>query len=288
VVPAVATLAALLGFGSLLATVLPSADEAAVAAGLLNLLAQSVLYGALIAGAVWLASGLERRSLGAFGLDVDGRWLRDVGAGVAASLLGLAASLWWGSLQGSRAIDLAGWGPTGPSALAVGAVLAVYAGYFLLGNVFEEVVYRRIALGNFAAGLTARGLSPRLAVPVATLASLVLFGAYHVPLRGNVVVAVDAAMVGVTFALAYVLTGDLGLAIGVHFGRLPTVFLAGRGFAGVEVPGFVELTRNTLASNLGVRLVEIGVVCLLVAAWVYATRGDIRLAPSVWDPDGEA
>jgi membrane protease YdiL (CAAX protease family) len=284
VVPAVATLAALLGFGLLLASVLPSADEAAVAAGLLNLFAQSVLYGTLIAGAVWLAAKFERRSLSAFGLDVDGRWLRDFGAGVAASLLGFAVSLWWGSLQGSRAVDLAGWTPSGPSALAVGTVLAGYAGYFLLGNVFEEVVYRRVALGNLAEGLTDRGYSPRVAVLTATLASLVLFGAYHVPLRGNVVVAVDAAIVGVTFALAYVLTGDLGLAVGVHFGRLPTVFLAGQTVAGVEVPAFVELTRNTLAANLEVKLVEIGVVCVFVAAWVYATQGGLRLAPAVLQP----
>jgi membrane protease YdiL (CAAX protease family) len=283
--PAVATLAALFALAVPLAAVLPSADDDGVGGGLLNLLAQSARYAILIAGAVWLAARLERRSYDAFGMNVDGRWLRDVAAGVAASVLGVAASLWWGSAQGSRAVDLAGWPPTGPSALAVAAVLAVYTGYFLLGNVFEEVVYRRIALGNLAEGLTDRELSPRVAVLVATLASLALFGAYHVPLRGNVVVAVDAAMVGVTFALAYVLTGDLGLAIGVHFGRLPTVFMTGRTFAGVQVPGFVDLTRNTLVANLEVKLVEIGVGCVLVAAWVYATRGDLRLAPSVWDPD---
>ena len=285
VLPVVATLAALFALAVPLAAVLPSAEDAGVGGGLLNLLAQSARYAVLIAGAVWLAARLERRSYDAFGLSVDGRWLRDLAAGVAASVLGVAASLWWGSVQGSRAVDLAAWSPSGPSALAVGAVLAAYAGYFLLGNVFEELVYRRIALGNFAEGLTDRGRSPRFAVLVATLASLVLFGAYHVPLRGNVVVAVDAAMVGVTFALAYVLTGDLGLAVGVHFGRLPTVFMTGRTFAGVEVPAFVDLTRNTLAANLEVKLVEIGVVCLLVAAWVYATRGDLRLAPSVWNPD---
>jgi membrane protease YdiL (CAAX protease family) len=285
--PAVATLVALFGLAVPIGLVLPSPDEAGAVAGLATLLAQSARYVALIAGAVWLGARLERRGYDAFGLAVDGRWLRDAAAGAAASLLGVAASLWWGSVQGSRAVDLAGWQPTGPSTLAVGAVFAAYAGYFLLGNVFEEVVYRRIALGNSAEGLTDRGLSPRLAVLAATVASLVLFGAYHVPLRGNVVVAVDAAMVGVTFALAYVLTGDLGLAVGVHFGRLPTVFATGRTFAGVEAPGFVELTTNTLAANLEVKLVEIGVVCVLVAAWVYATRGDLRLAPSVWDPDDE-
>jgi len=287
VLPTVATLAALLALAVPLGAVLPSADEASVVEGLLNLLAQSARYVFLVAGAVWLAARLERRGVDAFGLNVDGRWLRDVAAGALASLLGVAASLWWGSLQGSRTVDLAGWSPSGPSALAVAAVLAAYAGYFLLGNVFEEVVYRRVALGNFAEGLTDRGRSPRVAVLVATLASLVLFGAYHVPLRGNVVVAVDAAMVGVTFALAYVLTGDLGLAVGVHFGRLPTVFLTGQTVAGVRVPGFVELTRDTLAANLEVKLVEIGAVCLLVLAWVYATRGHLRLAPAVWDPDGE-
>jgi membrane protease YdiL (CAAX protease family) len=282
---AVGTLAAFVGAGNLLATVVESAETASVAGGLLSLLAQSALYVALVVGAIWAGSRLERRPVTTFGLAIDGRWLRDFAAGVAASLLGITVSVWWGGLQGTRTVHLAAGVPTAPEgALAVLAVLAAYLVFSLLGNVYEEVVYRRIVLGNFAEGLAARGVRPAVAVAAATVGSLALFGAYHVPLRGNVVVAVDAALVGVTFAVPYLLTGDLALSVGVHFGRVVTVFESGATIAGVDVPAVVDVTRDTLAANLSVLLVEIAAVCLVVFAWVYATRGEFRLAATVWDP----
>jgi membrane protease YdiL (CAAX protease family) len=282
VFPAVVTLlafiAGLVALGAAFGTTETITPTEAVAV----FLAQLVLYAALTAAAVWLAAGLERSDPASFGLAADADWLRNALAGAAISIAGVSASLWWGDWRGLRSVDLGNAGVEGAAdPLAVAGVLAAYVGFFLAGNVYEEVVYRRIAIRNFAAGLAARGRSRRTAVALATVASLALFGLYHVPLRGGVVVAADAALVGVTFALPYLLTGDLSLAVGVHFGRLPTVFMTGRTVAGIEVAPVVELTETTLASNLEVRLLQIGVVCLLTAGWHLSTGGSLAVADSV-------
>jgi len=279
-VPAVATFVIFLGGGlSLGAAVESVPGTGPVAAALLQLSGQAVLYVGLIAVAVAGTAKLERRDAAAFGLTVDANWLKQFAAGTAFTVLGVSVSLWWGELRGFREVDLSAvaiHGPGGPSAAVV--VFGLFVGSFLLGNVYEEVVYRRIAIRNFAEGLAARGYSTAWAVVPATLASLVLFGLYHVPLRGNVVVAVDAALVGVTFALAYLLTGELALPIGVHFGRVLVEFLTGLTIGGFEVTAAVALTATTLPANLEVKLVRLGAICLFVTAWVYLTRGRLRLA----------
>lgn len=155
----------------------------------------------------------------------------------------------------------------------------------MLGNVYEEVVYRAVMLRTFAVGLAARGHSPAWSVVPATAGSLVLFGLYHLPLRGDPVVVVDAALVGVTFGLAYLL-GGLGLAVGVHFGRATLELLTGVSMLGVEVPAVVAFTRDTVAANLEVRLLELALVCLFVVAWAYRVDGELRLARAVSPTDG--
>lgn len=107
-------------------------------------------------------------------------------------------------------------------------------------------------------GLTARGVSLRLAVVSATVVSLLLFGAYHIPLRGNVVVALDAALTGIPFALAYLLTDDLDLPVGVYFGRVLIEFLNGLIVDEFEVTGLIAITQNTLLANLEPKLLVSG------------------------------
>jgi membrane protease YdiL (CAAX protease family) len=241
------------------------------------------LYVAMIGIAVEIATTLDRGRIADFGLSVDAAWLGNFAAGTVISASGIALSLWWGVVRGYRAVDLSSAASSVDEPLLVAVAMLAFVLYFLLGNVYEEVVYRGIMLRNFAAGLAARGHSPAWAVAIATAGSLVLFGAYHVPLRGNVVVGVDAAMVGVTFALAYLLTGELGLPLGVHFGRISLELLSGFEMLGVELPAALTFTQDTLPANLEVRLLELGSVCLFVVAWVYVTEGRVKVAENVYE-----
>lgn len=286
VVPAVVTLVVFVLVGLGLATIvapdggtLSIGDRVAVRAGTM------VLYVALTALAIGMAAKLDRRDYASFGLDIDREWARDFLAGTAITLAGVAISLGWDVARGIRDVDLApaANGPGGPATF--GLAVVAFAVFLLSGNVYEEVVYRGIALQNFAEGLVDRGVPPRAAVPLATTGGLVLFGLYHVPLRGNFIVAVDAAMVGTTFALAYLLTGNLGLSVGVHFGRVSTELITGWAFLGFELDPVVELTRTTLAANLEAKLVQIGTICLLLVAWAYLVEGEVGIAESVYERD---
>ena len=239
----------------------------------------ALIYMAMILVGVYTARVLERSALGDFGLNVDSQWLGTFATGVVISLFGVSISWWWGVFRGIRSIDLTVAGVrSSAEPHVVLAVLAVFVGYFLLGNVYEELLYRRIMIDNFAEGLAARGLSTRAAVGLATVASLVVFGILHVVYRGTVVVAIDATLTGMMFAFAYLITGDLALPTGVHFGRLITSVLSGGSYGVVEIPAIGEVTQNTLTANLEVRFVQIGIVCILVCLWVYLNHGSIQLS----------
>jgi hypothetical protein len=81
--------------------------------------------------------------------------------------------------------------------------------------------------------------------------------------------------------VAYLLTEDLGLPVGVHVGRVLIEFLNGLTIGEFEVTGVVVITRNTLLANLELKLLRIGVICLCILVWVYLTRGEIRMAPEI-------
>jgi len=284
VLPAIATLVLFLAGRSVLQRLFVSNGASlSTTDALLVQLLLGWQYVAMIWLTLRLASVLDRQPYAAYGLAVDRDWIREFGVGVVLSAAGIGLSLSWGVVRGHRAIDRSMAVSGGDGLLVAGVAVATFVPYFLLGNLYEELVYRGVMLRDLAAGLSARGLSPRWAVAVATLTSLLLFGTYHVPLRGNLVVAIDAAMVGLTFALAYLLTGELGLPLGIHFGRISLEFLDGFETLGFELPGILVFSRNTLAANLEVRLLELGTIALFVVVWVYWTDGEIGIAQNVYE-----
>ncbi|WP_176548342.1 CPBP family intramembrane glutamic endopeptidase [Natrinema sp. CBA1119] len=274
------TLVLFLGGNALLGLIVQSVTEAGSSTEVfLVSIGQIILYTALIGVAVWCAATLEHREYTDFGLTVDGEWMQEFVVGVVITLLGITVSLWWADVRGIRSVTLTAAGITGPERpLLLGAVFGLFVCYFLLGNIYKEVIYRRIMLGNFLEGLTARGVSPRVAVILATAVSLLLFGVYHIPLRGNIVVALDAALTGIPFALAYLLTDRLALPAGIHFGRILIEFLHGRVTRGeFNVSAVVEITQDTLLANLEFKLLRIGLICLCILTWVYLHHGEIQI-----------
>ena len=280
ILPAIATLALFVGVSVVVTDAVGTGMATAGASVVFVLLAfNGALYALLTAGALRAAAWLDRRPWRAFGLHVDGRWLRNLGAGVVISLLAVTLSVGYGRARGLRTVDLGAAGVSGPGGPTVLAFACIgFLGMSLLGNVFEEVIYRGIMLRNFVEGVGARGASLRVAAIVGTAAGTALFGLYHVPLRGNVVVAVDAALVGITFSLAYLLTGELGLAIGVHAGRFPLNVLPGATLGPFEVHQVLAISQNTLIANLEVKLIRLGLTCLLVLAWVSLVDGEVAIA----------
>jgi membrane protease YdiL (CAAX protease family) len=289
VLPAVATLVLFLGGGTLLGILLGSATEAGSNEEvLLGSIAQLVFYTVLIGVTVWGAAKLEHRKYTDFGLNIDMGWIRNFAVGTTITLLGISVSLWWADLRGIRDFTLTIAGVTGPQKpLLLAVVLLLFVFYFLLDVVWQELLYRRIMLGNFMQGLAARGVSPRAAAVPATAVSLLLFGAYHIPFRGNLLVALDAALVGIPFALAFLLTGKLALPAGIHFGRVLIEFLHGLTRGEFHVIPIVEITQNTLPANLELKLLRIGLICLYILAWIYLNHGEIRMVETIYHRNGK-
>ncbi|MEY7849657.1 CPBP family intramembrane glutamic endopeptidase [Natrarchaeobius sp. A-rgal3] len=289
VAPAVTTLLVLLVGLAVLAAVADAITERSPTGGMLaTLVALSFLYVLLIAIALWLATKLDRRRYASYGLDLDVAWLRAFAVGAGIGFLAAVVSVGYGAVRGFVDVDLSAGGVAGPGGpITLGLAVAILVGSFLIQNVYEEVVYRGIAIRNFVEGLTARGLSPTWAVLLATAASLFLFGLFHIPLRGDPLEAmVTSALLGTAFALAYVLTGELALPIGVHFGGMSIELAVGEEVVGLEVLSVVTLEQSAAASLefLGVR---VGLLCALIVAWVYLTSGDVGIDETVYRRDDD-
>lgn len=247
--------------------------------------AQSLVFVVMIVVALWLARWLDERPLSAYGFRGGWTWVRNVVAGFCLSALAVLGSFAYGAARGYVRVDPSELSIDGQSVtLAVAVVLGAF--FLLIASqvVLEELVYRGIVLRNFAEGLYARGTTPSLAIAVATGTSLVAFGLAHAPLRGPVV-AVDAMVVGLVFALAFLLTGQLGLAMGVHLGRLPLELLVGTDLEVLTLPTVVQpqLDGATVVAERAV--VEVVLTAALVTLWVYLTDGRVGVASSIYESD---
>jgi len=281
ILPAVITLAFFLVGSEVLGRLITVVtDPGTSGAAMLGALGYLVLYLVLIGVGIWLGAQLEHRSYASFGLATDWEWARQCVVGVVLSVSGIVVSLWWGDLRGLREVSVADAGISGPSQPLIAAVaFGLFLCYFFLGNVYEEVIYRRIMVSNFLEGLSTRGVSRWVAIVAASIGSLFVFGMYHVPLRGNLVVAIDAALSGIPFVLAFLLTGRLGLPVGVHFGRIVIEVVHGRvAVGGFTVMALVDITQNTLLANLEVKLVRLGLICLGIVTWAYLSQGGLGIA----------
>ena len=174
----------------------------AVAAGVQNAALSLVVGPALAAGMialyVWAGRHLERRTVTEFPRESARRHV------VLGTLGGLGlATLSIGIIALFGGYRITGWGSLAGALALVGTMCAV--------AVSEEVFFR---------GVVFRLLQGRWGATVALLASAAIFGLLHLvnpgaSLWGAVAVAVEA---GLILGAAYLLTGSLWLAIGLHLG----------------------------------------------------------------------
>ncbi len=161
--------------------------------------------------ALWIvARYVDRRRPSDYGLRVDGRWWKDLGFGLALGavlptlifVVGVAA----------------GWYDVTGFAVSDGSFVAAFVGIvvvFVLVGVYEEVLFRGWLLTNLGEGL--RGYGEGVAVGGAVAVSSVLFGVLHLGNPGATVAsAAVITLAGVLLAVSYVLTGELGVAVGFH------------------------------------------------------------------------
>ncbi len=165
-------------------------------------LALNALAAAAILAAAWIAVRfVDRRPFATFGL-AGRRWGADFAAGTAlgGALMALSVALAWASGWAER-IEAVGFS---------WSALALMGAAVLLGALTEEVLVR---------GYMLQTLLARAGAWTSLVVSSILFALLHAgTLRGAPLPALNLFAAGIFLGLAYLVTRNLWLPIGIHFG----------------------------------------------------------------------
>jgi len=243
---------------------------------------------------VWLVGRfLDRRPFSGFGVRLSREWWLDFGFGL---LLGALL------MTGIFVVELAaGWvtvtGTFTPAAGGGGFFPAILAPIvlFLCVGFYEELSSRGYQLTNIAEGL--RFLGPRVAVLAAWAISSAIFGLLHA-LNPNATLlsTLNIALAGILLGIGYVLTGRLGIPVGLHitwnlfqgnvFG-FPVSGLdpIGASVFAIQQGGPTLLTGGPFGPEAGLLgLAAMIVGSLLILLWVRARHGKVGIETSIAEP----
>jgi membrane protease YdiL (CAAX protease family) len=245
----------------------------------------------LIGGFLWMAARwLDHRPIVDYGFHLSRAWWLDLGFGLAlgvslmAGVYALALAIGWVKVTGTLVSP--------PGQPFIGAILAdivVVVGIAC----WEEAVFRGYVIKNLAEGLNSTIIGARWATVIAIVIPSVLFGLAHL---SNANATMLSTLNTIIFGVAYALTGELAIPIGLHFAW---VFVQGFGLGrSGDAPGlgaFLVVVEGdsparlwtgwpfTLEGGLlGTAALVVGL--LLIAAWVRLRRGSVRLDPSLVQP----
>jgi hypothetical protein len=235
-------------------------------------------------GLLRLSASLDGRPLTAYGYRLSRAWWVDVAVGTGIGTALVAATVAVARVAGSLRV-------TGGVSVPDGGTLASLLAFFVAfcGVAFyEEFIYRGAFVTNAVEGLSRRGVGESASTAVALVGSTAAFAAIHAPAavvqRGDVgLVVAKTFLLGGLLGLAYLLTGELALPMGVHlgtnFGLINLFGLSGSAdLASVPVLVAVETTAAGVWSPAhGVPIIAATAVgYALVGGWWYwahANRG---------------
>ncbi|MDY6764941.1 MAG: type II CAAX endopeptidase family protein [Halobacteria archaeon] len=253
-----------------------------------NLLA---VVSALLILYIW-AGYIDHRRFKAFGFRINREWIIDLVGGILiAGVIHLGVfvthlSLGW--------IEITGWMFAGSAESFVGGfVLSLFG--FVFVAVWEESIFRGLFLKNAAEGLGSRWVSAKTGIIASWVLVSIIFGFLHLNQAPSLISIVVWILPGAILGLAYILTGELGLPIGIHIMynfALNNVF----GIAGASLGGEVQpstLIRvslegpNGLVGITGIIHLVFGVIGLfLVVGWVYWRRREVGLRKEIAEWSG--
>lgn len=269
--------------GTVLWLVMPAVDGIAPVriVGTLGTLGVMVL--SYLVAARWI----DRRPLVTYGLRLNARWWADLGFGLllGAFLMGAIFTFEWAAGW----ITFSSTFVTDPSNSPLWAAILADLVVFLCVGIYEEMFSRGYQLKNLAEGLNFRFLKPRAALLLAYLASSTFFGLLH---TGNPnatwVSTINLIIAGLFLGLGYILTGELGISIGLHItwnffqGNVFGFPVSGTRTAGSIIStqqGGPELwTGGAFGPEAGlIGLLAIALGCLIIIGWVRWQYGEVEL-----------
>ncbi len=180
------------------------------------MLALTTLFSGLVTIVIVLFAGrfIDKRKLSDFGIRMGGKWWLEFIIGLALGavlmlfifLVELAAG--WITITGTFQ------GANGASFISGFIGMAIV---FLMVGIYEELMTRGYLLVNMSEGLRKLKLSPRAAIILALVISSAIFGMLHLNNPNTTWIStLNLSIAGIFLGLGMVLTGRLGLPIGLH------------------------------------------------------------------------
>ncbi len=182
-------------------------------------IAETVLIMAIAAIlSVWLSARyFDRRSLRDLGIRLNRTWWFEFSLGLlisAVAMLFIFITEWsFGWLEVGRYV----WdNPVSPYwPLYLGGYLLL----MLLVGFYEELMFRGYQLTNLLEGLSVKGQPTQWTMTGAVVVSSILFGAGHVENPNvSLLSIINIIIAGIMLAIPFLVTGRLGLSIGLHAG----------------------------------------------------------------------
>lgn len=270
-------------------------DDGPIAETINSLLGGIPQASAIGLGVIFAALLLDRRRVTDLGLTIEASTWRRFGGGFLIGGGVIALSLITGTITGYYEID----GVQLTNGLAVWLLLIVVTGLSqLLIVIAEELFVRGLLITNVMEGLDGVSLIPRsVAAGVGIVFASFFFYLTHSS-RGFVFGLMSGGL-AVLLGIAYVLSGDLSVPIGIHFGMNFAGMMFG---ASPQSATLVQLSSSTTVAEslllpseaVVVRLVGsvLGIAVLLW--WRYREVGKIRVVSSIarptlrWHPDKDS
>jgi membrane protease YdiL (CAAX protease family) len=170
----------------------------------------------LVIGLTWLmARRIDYRPLADLGLHLDRHWWEDLGFGLLLGA-GLMTLIFWSEWALGWITVTEYLHTTVPNATFAIAILQPIFLFIAVG-INEELLSRGYHLRNLAEGFNVAAQRPRLAIIIAWILSSLIFGLLHILNPNSTWVSTFALMLaGIFLGLGYVLTGRLGLPVGLH------------------------------------------------------------------------
>lgn len=246
------------------------------------LISVSTLIGSVLA--IFLAGRfLDRRRFADFGLRFKALWWSDFAFGLALGAVLMAFIFlveWlmgWVTITGEQLAAQAG--------AAIGVGLLVAAIRYICVGIYEELLSRGYMLRNLGEGFKNLGISPKLAILIGYFLSSVVFGLLHANNPNATLMSTLNLMVaGLFLGLGYILTGELGISIGIHmtwnffqgnvFGFPVSGLQSGASIINIQQSGPVVWTGGAFGPEAGIiGLLAMGLGCLLTVLYVKARHG---------------
>ena len=271
----------------------PTSNIATINSSPASFLVNALAYLGAALLSVWTAGRfLDRRPFKDFGFHLSGGWMLDLLFGLGLGAL-LMTSIFLVEL-GFGWVSVAETSNTSEVSAPFLITLAVPILSFLCVGINEELLFRGYWLRNLAEGCNFPHVEPRGAVLLAWVGSSVFFGFSHVGNQGATLLGTATIMlVGLMFGLAYALTGELAVPIGLHvawnffesnvyglsvYGISPKLVVTKQAGPSLWTGGGF----GPEAGLLGVTATVVG--CLLIVLWVRIRRGKVSIRASVAKP----